>query len=310
MFGFVLLVKGADFLVDGASAIAKRFNVSALVIGLTVVAFGTSMPELIVNIFASIQGNSGIAIGNILGSNIANVLLILGFSVILFPLKVANSTVWKEIPLSFLAVLVLAFVANDAIINASPDSVISRADGFVLLSFFAIFLYYTFGIAKETNGASVEVKALPFPVSAFSVIIGIAGLALGGKLVVDSATFIASSFGVSETLIGLTIVAIGTSLPELFTSAVAALKKNSDIAVGNIIGSNIFNIFFVLGISSIVADIPFAEASNADLMMVGFTTVLLFGFLFIGKKFVLQKWHGVVFLLIYAEYLFLLVLRG
>jgi len=310
LFGFAFLVKGADFLVDGASSIAKKFNVSALVIGLTIVAFGTSMPELIVNVFANINGNAGIAIGNVLGSNIANVLLILGISAFLFPLKVANSTVWKEIPLSFLAVIVLGFVANDALINGSPFSVISKGDGFVLLSFFAIFLYYTFGIARDNNSATSNVKEFSLGVSAFFIVLGIAALALGGKFVVDSAIVIATSFGVSETLIGLTVVAIGTSLPELFTSAIAALKKNSDIAVGNIIGSNIFNIFFILGISSLLNDIPFSASSNADLLMVGFTTFLLFGFLFVRKRFVLEKWHGLVFLLIYAEYLFLLILRG
>jgi len=195
--GFVFLIKGADFLVDGASSIARRLKISALVIGLTIVAFGTSAPELIVNIFASIQGNTDIAIGNILGSNIANILLILGISAIIFPLAVKRGTVWKEIPLSLLAVIVAALMANDTLIDKSFPSELTRIDGLVLVSFFIIFLYYTFSISKAEVGDDVEtvIKQRSLPISVSMIIVGLIGLTLGGKWIVDSAVAIASNFG-------------------------------------------------------------------------------------------------------------------
>ena len=252
--GFAFLVKGADFLVDGASSIAKKFGISALVIGLTIVAFGTSAPELIVNIFASIQGNTDIAIGNILGSNIANILLILGISAMIYPLAVGKGTVWKEIPLGLLAIIVVAIMANDRLIDGGGFSGLTRIDGFILISFFIIFLYYTFGISKAQGTGEPEesnrIHEYSFFRSGIMVVAGLAGLTLGGKWIVDSAVVIAEQIGLSQAVIGLTIVAIGTSLPELATSAIAAFKKNTDIAVGNIVGSNIFNVFWILGISA------------------------------------------------------------
>src|SRR3989338_3489331 len=217
--GFGLLIKGADFLVDGASAIAKKFGVSALVIGLTIVAFGTSAPELIVNIFASVQGNTDIAIGNILGSNIANILLILGISSMIFPLTVKKGTVWKEIPLGLLAIVVVAIMANDRIIDGGGFSGLTRIDGLILISFFIIFLYYTFGISKvEGEEETDNIRNYSVLRSITVVIIGLVGLTLGGKWIVDSAVTIAEGLNISQAVIGLTVVAIGTSLPELATS--------------------------------------------------------------------------------------------
>ncbi len=312
ILGFVLLIKGADLLVDGASSIAKKLNVSDLVIGLTVVAFGTSTPELFVNVFASIQGNTEIAIGNILGSNIANILLILGISAIIFPLAVQSTTVWKEIPFSLLAALVMGILANDMLIDKKGFSELTRGDGIILIAFFIIFMYYIFSIAKKSGNKKQEdgFKQLSNLKSVSFIIIGLTGLVFGGIWIVDGAVEIAGYFGVSQSLMGLTVVAVGTSLPELATSAVAAYKKNTDIAIGNIVGSNIFNIFWVLGISAVIKPLPFQPASNADIMMTIFASMLLFAFLFVGKKQMLQKWQGVMFLLIYAGYMVFLITRG
>jgi len=217
IIGFGLLIKGADFLVEGASSIAKRLKISDLVIGLTVVAFGTSMPELFVSVIASIKGNTGIAIGNILGSNIANILLILGISSIIFPLSVTKGTVWKEIPLSLLAAFMLGILANDQLIDKSGVSVLTRIDGLVFLSFFVIFIYYSFSIAKKIEGMSEHVSSKQYGLvkSILLVIIGLVGLSIGGEWIVEGAVHIALTLGVSQSLIGLTIVAVGTSLPNL-----------------------------------------------------------------------------------------------
>ncbi len=309
--GFVFLIKGADFLVDGSASIAKKLKISSIVIGLTIVAFGTSAPELIVNIFASAQGSSEIAIGNILGSNISNILLILGISAIIYPLAAKRSTVLKEIPLSLLAILVLGFVANDVLIDGALFSGITRIDGLVLLSFFVIFLYYSFGIAKQENGDSnndqEEIKVFKNYKSILFIFLGLIGLAIGGKWIVDGAIKIAQIFNVSESLIGLTVVAIGTSLPELATSAVAAYKKQADIAIGNIVGSNIFNIFWILGLSSIINPLPFSISSNFDILMTIFASLILFFVMFVGKKHIIQRWQGILMVLLYIGYILFLV---
>ena len=312
IIGFVFLIKGADFLVDGASSIARRFNVSDLVIGLTVVAFGTSTPELFVNIVASARGNTDIAIGNVLGSNICNILLILGISAVIYPLSVSKGTVWKEIPFSLLAVIVLGLMANDRVLDGGESSLLTRIDGLVLLAFFTIFLYYSFSIAKPIEGLDehVPVKTSGLVKSFLLVIAGLIGLSLGGKCIVDGAVTLARSFGMSESLVGLTIVAVGTSLPELATSAMAAYKKNVEIAVGNVIGSNIFNIFFVLGISATIKPLPFQVKSNLDIGVVIVSSLLLFLFMFTGKKRSLDRWEGIVFLILYGGYLTFLIIRG
>ena len=306
--GFAFLIKGADLLVEGASSLAKKLGISTLVIGLTIVAFGTSAPELIVNLFASLQGNPDIAIGNILGSNIANILLILGISAVIFPLAVKRGTVWKEIPLCLLAIVVTAFMANDALIDGGKFSGLTRIDGLVLISFFIIFLYYTFGISKSGEGdTGVVIKERSLFKAGAMVAVGLVALTIGGKWIVDSAVNIATSLGVSQAILGLTVVAVGTSLPELATSAVAAYKKNADIAIGNIVGSNIFNVFWILGISAIISPLPFSAMLMRDVAVTIAATFLLFIFMFIGKKHILERWQGVLFIVAYFAYIIFIV---
>jgi cation:H+ antiporter len=310
--GFILLVKGAGFLVDGASSVAKKLNVSNLVIGLTVVAFGTSAPELFVNLFASFNGTTDIAIGNIVGSNIVNILFILGISAIIFPLKVTKGTTWKEIPMCLLAVVLVLIMANDGFVDGSSFNALTRIDGFVLISFFIIFLYYTFGIAKNKTDEEIDETPKTYSTkwSVFLILAGLAGLVVGGQFIVNSAVSIASNLGLSDALIGLTIIAIGTSLPELATSVVAALKKNADIAVGNIVGSGIFNVFWILGISSVINPLPFKPELNFDLWVVVFATALLFVWMFLGKRHTLERWQGVLFVFLYIAYTIIIVMRG
>ncbi|MFO7837910.1 MAG: calcium/sodium antiporter [Desulfosalsimonadaceae bacterium] len=310
--GLVMLVKGADLLVRGASGLARRFAVSELAIGLTVVSFGTSAPELFVNLTASFQGAAGIAIGNVLGSNIANILLILGISALIHPLQLSPATVWREIPFSLLAALALAALANDRLIDGWAYSDVSRADGLVFLLFFAIFLYYSAAVSC-TNGSSrsSEPVIVGGPATGLaSVGCGLIMLGLGGKWIVDGAVHIARSMGMSEAFAGLVIVAVGTSLPELATSAVAAWKRNMEIAVGNVVGSNIFNIFFVLGLSAAIRPIPFHTTGNLDIGMLILASLILFATIFSGKNRRLDRWEGAVLLSIYAAYLACLIWRG
>jgi cation:H+ antiporter len=309
--GFVFLIKGADFLVDGAASVARSLNVPDLVIGLTVVAFGTSTPELFVNLIASFKGNTDIAIGNVLGSNIANIFLILGVSSIIYPLAVTKGTVWKEIPFSLLAAMVLLFMANDQLLDRAGASVLTRVDGLTFLCFFTIFIYYTFSIATKVEGMEEHVPARQYgwQRSLLYIILGLAGLTIGGKWIVDGAIALATKFGMSESLIGLTIVAVGTSLPELATSAVAAHKKNVEIAVGNVVGSNIFNIFFVLGISATIKPLPFQAKHNIDLAVVIFASLMLFFFMFTGKKRSLDRWEGIVCFILYLSYIVILIVN-
>ncbi|HEY4617306.1 MAG TPA: calcium/sodium antiporter [Flavobacterium sp.] len=311
IIGFIILIKGADLLVEGASSIAQKLNVSDLVIGLTVVAFGTSAPEMFVNVFASIEGNSNIAIGNILGSNIANIFLILGVSAMIYPLAVKSNTVWKEIPFSLLAAVILGILANDYLIDNKASSELTRSDGLVLLGFFIIFMYYIFSIVKKTEQKLKEESPQMSNFRAVAyILLGLSGLVLGGSWIVDAAVKIASQFGVSEYLIGLTVVAVGTSLPELATSAMAAYKRNTDIAIGNVVGSNIFNIFWVLGISALIKPLPFQPSGNSEIAMTIVASILLFLVFFVGKKHVLEKWQGALFLLLYAGYTSFLIIRG
>ncbi|MBU1044791.1 MAG: calcium/sodium antiporter [Candidatus Omnitrophica bacterium] len=309
--GFLLLIKGADLLVDGASSLARRFNISNLVIGLTVVAFGTSTPELFVNIFASFQGNTEIAIGNILGSNIFNILFILGVSSLIYPLSVTKGTVWKEIPFSLLAAVILGALANDTIFDKAGHSMLTRIDGFVFMAFFVIFMYYIVSIAKDLGDSpQSNVKQISLVRSFFMIVGGLIGLIFGGILVQKCAVDIASNLGVSQSLIGLTIVAAGTSLPELATSAVAAYKKNSDIAIGNIVGSNIFNIFYILGISALIKPLPINTQVNTDILVLIAASMFLFFFMFTGKRRKLDRWEGVIFILFYISYVIFLIKRG
>jgi cation:H+ antiporter len=307
--GFVVLVLGADWLVNGASALAKKYKVSDLAIGLTIVAFGTSAPELVVNVFAAAQGHHDIVLGNIIGSNNFNLLVILGIAGLITPLVVQSSTVWKEIPFSLLAVAMLYIFANDLFTDG--PGVISRIDGIVLLVFFALFLWY---VAKQLKSDPHESEVPHKKYSALKMTLlivgGLAGLVIGGRLVVTSAVEMARVFGMSEKLIGLTIVAAGTSLPELATSVVAALKKNNDIAVGNIIGSNIFNIFLILGLSSVIQPVSFSTVFNADLLLLTFGTLLLFIAMFTGKSHRLDRWEAAILLMMYIGYTVYLVDKG
>ncbi len=310
LIGFVFLIKGADLLVDGSSTIAKRFGVSDLIIGLTIVSFGTSAPELMVNILAALRGAGDIAVGSIVGSNISNIFLILGVSAMIMPLAVKRQTTWKEIPLNLLAAVVLFLVANDVLIDGSDASILTRIDGFVMICFFLVFIYYTFHLARSEKNDIEKAPKRALWLSLVMTLIGIVGLALGGKWVVDSAQTIATSLGLSEALIGLTVVALGTSLPELATSAVAAYKGNTDIAVGNVVGSNIFNIFWVLGLSSVIRPIEFSDKINADILIYVVATILLFLFSFTGGHHKITRKEGFQFLIAYVAYMVFLVLRG
>ena len=243
--GFVLLIKGADFLIDGAVGLARRMGVSDIVVGLTVIAFGTSLPELVVNIMASLQGKSDLAVGNVIGSNTANILLILGVSSLVRPLSVQNNTIWKEIPFALLAVGVLGVMANDRLLAGAAVDSLALSDGIVLLSFFVIFLFYVFGLAQQ---GAIELDDVPAEggMSVGKILLlllgGFVGIILGGDWIVDGAITLGRDLGVSEAFIGLTVLALGTSLPELAASAAAALKGKVDLAIGNVVGSNIFNI--------------------------------------------------------------------
>ncbi|MES0490110.1 MAG: calcium/sodium antiporter [Leptospirales bacterium] len=305
--GIILLIKGADWLVDGSSSIAGKMGISQLVIGLTFVAFGTSAPELAVSSLASIAGNSGVALGNILGSNIANILFILGTAAVIYPLKVEKNTAFREIPFSMLAALVLAVLVNDVVIDGASVAELTRSDGLIMLAFFTLFLYYVFSIAKNSKENEVDVADLTTSRAVIFIIVGIAGLTFGGNLIVKAAVMMAESWGLSERIIGLTVVAIGTSLPELATSAVAAYKKNTDIAIGNVVGSNIFNIFWVLGIAATIRPLPGEEGVNLDIGLVVLSSALLMGLLFFRKKHMLNRGHGILFLLLYFTYLTTLV---
>jgi cation:H+ antiporter len=312
ILGFLFLIKGADLLVDGAAAVARRFGVSDMTIGLTVVGFGTSTPELVVTIMSAVQGTTDLAIGNVIGSNIANVFLILGVASLIHPLNVTSKTVWREIPMSFLAAIVLAILANDVWLSGAQSALLSRSDGLILLSFFSIFIYYTVS-------ESFELQSLPeftpprtmSPVRAGAyILLGLTGLVVGGQWIVNGAVQISRLAGIAESIIGLTVVAVGTSLPELATSVVAARKGNADIAVGNVVGSNIFNIFFILGISALMQPLPFAPRNNIDLGMVVASSLLSFLFMYTGMRLRLDRWEGVLFIAIYGAYIMLLVLTA
>ncbi len=304
--GIALIIYSADRLVDGASAVAKRFGINDLIIGLTIVAFGTSAPELTVNIFSALKGSTDIAIGNVLGSNISNIFLIVGVAAIIYPIHIQDNTKWKEIPFSLLAVVILGILANDVLIDNADTNFISRSDGFILLSFLIIFLIYTFGMAKKgvlNSGSEEHIKKMPLWKSIFFIIIGLAGLYFGGDYMIEGAVNIAKALGMSERVIGLTIIAVGTSLPELATSIAAARKKKPDIIIGNVIGSNIFNVFFILGTTACISPLPFNDKINFDLIIAVSASVLLFvSTLTLGKK-VIVRTEGIIFVLIYISYI-------
>lgn len=296
LIGFVMLIKGADFLIDGAVALSRKFRVPEIVIGLTVVAFGTSMPELVVNTFASFKGQGSIVYGNVIGSNIANILLILGITSLIKPIVMQKNTIWKEIPYSLIAVIVLFFL--------SRNGTLFRGDAAVLLCFFVGFIIYIFFIAKTGElDAEENEEGMSTGKMTIYLVLGFVGLMYGGKLVVDSAVKIAQMLQVSEKLISLTIVSIGTSLPELAASITAARKGNSDMAIGNVVGSNIFNIFLIMGMSGLVKPIAYDFKFDFDFGVLLYATMILIFSAFVFKKHVIQKRKGALMLISYLIYL-------
>jgi cation:H+ antiporter len=305
--GFACLIFSANWMVNGASALAKKFRVSDLAIGLTIVAFGTSAPEMVVSIIASVEGYPDIVLGNIVGSSNFNLFVILGLSGLILPITVQSSTAWKEIPISLFVAVLLLFLLND--FSLSGQSYLSGIDGVIMLALFLLFLYYVYGqMKKDQHMQSTQEIAAQMSAGKIVVLIlsGLAGLIIGGQLVVSSSVNIANSLGVSEKIIGLTIVAAGTSLPELVTSVVAAAKKNCDIAIGNVIGSNIFNILLILSISSIVKPIAYNPKFNTDLLILIGGTLFLLTSMLTGQRKKLDRWEAGLlfgFYLIYTAYL-------
>jgi cation:H+ antiporter len=307
--GFFVLIKGADLFVDGAAGLAQGLNVSPMVVGLTVVAFGTSAPELFVNIAAGVSGNTDIALGNVVGSNIANILLVLGISALIRPLTISQGTVWKEIPFTLLAAIVLWVMVNDVSIDHAFFSVISRSEGLVLIGFFLVFIAYTASIGPVMDGLpQIDPPASNRPSSiALKIAIGFCGLLFGSRLIVDNAAVLAAILEIPRSVVGLTVVALGTSLPELATSVMAARRGAVGLAVGNVVGSNIFNVFFILGISAVIRPLPVNPAVNMDMAVMTAASLLLFIFMFTGRVRVMDRWEGgmaIVIYLLYIGYLF------
>ena len=308
--GLALLIKGADLLVSGASSIAGRLGVSALVIGLTVVSFGTSLPEMLVTLVSGLRQNSDLAIANVIGSNIANVLLVLGIAAIIRPLPVKDSTVVSEIPFSLTAALLVGFLANAALFSSHTELSISRLDGGILLFFFALFILYVYKISRNGEHLSNDNPSnLPASRSVLYIVLGVVALYVGGGWVVDGAVGLARLINVDDALIGLTIVAIGTSSPEIVASAVAAYRNQTDIAVGNVVGSNIFNLLWVLGLTSSLVELPFEVVNNTDLVMVICSSALIIFALVASRNNSILRSHGIVFIVLYAGYLYYVTTR-
>jgi len=310
--GFAILIKGADFMVNGASSAAKKFGISNLAIGLTVVSFGTSAPELVVNVMAALSdapNATDAAFGNIIGSNNFNLLFILGVAGVIYPLVVQRNTVRYEVPISLLAVLVLYLLVNDVRIWGNTENTLSRIDALILLFFFGLFMMYIYRTMMNSNDMEEEsqIKLYSTWTSVGLVVLGMVMLVGGGKVAVDNAIKIAHFYGLSEKLIGLTILAIGTSLPELATSAVAAYRKSTDIAIGNVVGSNIFNIFFILGTSSMIKPLSFSSALNFDIYVLTGATLLLLVFMFTLNQSKLDRWEALLLLMGYITYTIYLI---
>ncbi|CAM4488230.1 calcium/sodium antiporter [Paenibacillus tarimensis] len=312
--GFALLIKGADWFVEGASSIAALLRISPMLIGLTIVAFGTSSPEATVSILAAMKGNADVALGNIVGSNILNTTLAIGLTAFLMPMKVESTTIRKEIPFTVLASVALLVLISDAALQGAEagNSWITRGDGIILLLFFAIFLYYIIEAALNNREQPSEdyaaAGAKGWGRNILFTLLGLAGIIIGGELVVRSSTQIALALGMSETLVGLTIVAIGTSLPEIVTSVTAALKKRGDIALGNIVGSNIFNLLFVLGTASVVAPLGVDPKIASDmLIMIGLMVVL---FIFSRTRYTIARSEGIILAVSYLVYLVYIIIRN
>lgn len=317
VIGLALILLGANWLTDGSAAIAKRFGISDLVVGLTVVAFGTSAPELVISVMSAISGSAGLAIGNVVGSNIFNILVIIGITAMVKPIRVEKSVMTNELPLTFLSSVVLMAMGNAVILNGASQAVLTRVDGILLLLFFAIFMRYTFAQAHalpepEADPAAQDVSQKP-PMSTVKaialVIAGLAGLVGGGNRFVAGASGIASGLGVSEAVIGLTIVAMGTSLPELAASIVAALKGKSDLAIGNVIGSCIFNAFFILGTAATISQLPFGTIGNVDLLTLCGASLLFLIFARVYRVRTITRAEGALMTAGYVAYTAWLIIQ-
>lgn len=311
IIGLLLLIKGGDWLVNGSSSIARKYGISELVIGLTIVAFGTSAPELVVSSLAAINHHPEIALGNVIGSNNFNLFFILGVLGVIAPLSVQKTTIRIEIPLSLAAALLLLFLANNFFIGKNP--IINRLDALLLLACFVAFIIYIWKTIKTEEtivSASIKETSQKTIRSVALILLGLASLMFGGKWVVDSSIEIAHYFNISEKVIGLTIVAMGTSLPELFTSIIAIRKNSADIAIGNVIGSNIFNIFLILGVGGIIRPMEYSIAFNSDLILLIIGSILLLLAMFTGKKRKLDRWEAIILLVIYIAYMVYVGIRN
>ena len=300
IIGFAALILGANWLVNGATSIGVKAKLSPLIIGLTIVAFGTSLPEMIVNVFSCIKGSPGLAIGNIIGSNTMNILLILGVSSMIFPIDVSRISIRRDIPAGFIATFAITLMANDFFRGTSGT--ISWVEGLVLLGMGVGYLWLTFKKSSDDSDDS-EQQELPWGKTIFQLVLGIIGLYLGGELVSRNAQILALSWGMSESTVGLTVVATATSLPELITSIVAALKKNSSIAIGNVLGSNILNIFMVLGVSSLITPLPFDTHMNHQLMILFAANAIMLTTVFTGKGRKISRFEGSILTLGYVAFM-------
>ena len=301
ILGFVALILGANWLVNGATSVGIRAKLSPLIIGLTIVAFGTSLPEMIVNVFSCAKGSPGLAIGNIIGSNTMNILLILGVSSLIWPIDVSRVSIRRDIPVGFLATLAIALMANDFF--AGTARTVNWMEGLVLLLLGFAYLLFTM-LKNDPKEETEDVQqAMPWGKTILALIAGVAGLYIGGELVSRNAQILAKNWGMSESTIGLTVVATATSLPELITSIVAAVKKNSGIAIGNVLGSNIMNIFFVLGISALITPLPFEAKMNQQLMILFAANILMLLFVFTGKGRKLSRFEGALLTLGYVGFM-------
>jgi cation:H+ antiporter len=311
LIGFLLLIKGADFFVAGSSNIARLLRVPPILIGLTIVAFGTSSPEATVSIIAALEGSADVSLGNVVGSNIFNLTLVVGVAAFIFPLKVETETIIKEIPFTLLASGALLILMGDVVLQGFDSNLLTRSDGLIFLLFLSVFMYYIIEIGlksrKESKHEEIP-KDITWGKNSFLTLIGLGAIVFGGDMVVDNGTDIAYSLGMSETLVGLTIIAIGTSLPELVTSITAAFRKESEIALGNIVGSNIFNILFVLGASSIISPLPINDKVFFDvIIMIALTLVLL---LFSTTHYKVGKKEGFILAFSYFIYMIYIIVRN
>lgn len=310
LIGLVLLVKGADIFVTGASSIARRLKIPSLIIGLTIVAFGTSAPEAAVSITSALNGQGDLALGNIVGSNMFNLLLVVGAAACILPFKVKETIIAKEFPFALLTCVVLLVLIFDIPLGNGVTNVVNRSDGLILLTFFGIFMYYLLSVALRGSREDSEeiMVALPVPRSLVYLAVGLVGIIFGGDMAVDAASEIAVAWGMSEAMVGLTIIAVGTSLPELMTSVVAAKKGESDIALGNVIGSNVFNVFFILGASAVISPVSVSPSVAFDGIILLCITFIAFLFAISDRRF--SKGEGIVLMVMYTLYLAFVIWRN